>query len=313
MHNLSTALLMAVALALPSNLAEGQERRPHLPTPVVSLRVEIEDADPVRESPGFRLYAVPTEIVTSIALFNETMGPSAAIVVDKEAFRRNLRIALEQPADLGVTIRWLPFAASSVGGPTSESTRVTVFPGRGTALRAAITPRAGGRFLPGSYTVRVELEDIASVASSAAAQPVPRPRPHITPLTIVEARTAEDRAKASRQLGRAAMKKGQLEQAETYFLRAADEQGGGLAGLTDLGEIYLRRGKYRQAIECFERLMPTVLSGSSAVPQMLAEAYVGVGDEPRALQVLERLGMPTEFVATEMERYRQNVSQRNPR
>ena len=106
------------------------------------------------------------------------------------------------------------------------------------------------------------------------------------------------------------MRMGQLQEAEEHFRHAADAQAGESGGLYDLGNIYLRRSKYREAIDCFERLMPNASRGTSFVPQLLAEAYVGAGDEARAVHVLDRLGMSAQQIATEVEQYRQNVSRR---
>src|SRR4030095_13408396 len=213
MYRLATPFPVAAILAVSSISALGQDVRPHRPSPTLSLRVDIDEAVGVSQTPGLRLYSVPAEIVASIGLFNDTMDLASTIIVDKEAFRRNLHVSLEQPRDLGVTVRWLPFQrGGAAGGQPPEPTRVTVVAGRGTALRAAITPRNGERWSPGTYTLRVELDDIASVASSAAADQILKPRPHVISLRMAEPQTLEERANASRQLGRAAMKAGRLEE-----------------------------------------------------------------------------------------------------
>jgi hypothetical protein len=88
---------------------------------------------------------------------------------------------------------------------------------------------------------------------------------------------------------------------------------GGFGGLYDLGNIYLKRQKYREAIECFEPLISESSRGLSFVPQLLAEAHIGVGDEAKALGVLNRLGMSPERITAEMDHLRANVSRRNLR
>jgi tetratricopeptide (TPR) repeat protein len=166
---------------------------------------------------------------------------------------------------------------------------------------------------PGTYKLRVVVDGLTPVAWSDTGQPLKLPPATVVSVTIGDPQTPAERTAGYRQLGHAAKRRGQLDDAEVNFRRAADAGGDGSTGLYDLGNIYLERKKYREAIDCFERLLPGASHGISFVPQMLAEAYVGVGDGGNAVRVLNGLGMPPERIAAEMDQLRQSVSRRNSR
>jgi tetratricopeptide (TPR) repeat protein len=186
--------------------------------------------------------------------------------------------------------------------------------GRGIGLPVVIT-LVQGRFSAGTYRLKLSLEDICSIASGMSPDVLPLPVAGVVAVTLIEPVTDADRASASRQMGHAAQKRGQLEEAERHFRAAADLQAGatgGIGGMYDLGVIYVQRKKYREAIRCFERLETLKRShgGISLVPEFLAQAYIGVGDDASATRALERAGIPDALLAPTLDRLRQAVSRR---
>lgn len=312
MYRLNAPCLASTIIVLLTTVAHSQDVRPSRTSAVLTISVQIEEAD--NEPSGFRLYHGPHEIVASIALFNTANEPAAPILIDTMALRQNLRITLEQQTDLGATVRWLPNPprGGAAGQEPPIPPQVSLFRERGFGLRAAILPK-GDRFAPGTYTVRAILNDASTVASSTARLPLKMPAASAVTLTVVEPQTPAERASAHRQLGRAALRRSQLDDAEREFQLAA-QVGGGKSGLGDLGYIYIQRRKYREAVDCFERLLPDLSRGNSLVPQLLAEAYIGVGDESNAVRVLiDKLGMSDQTLAMELERLRQSVNRRSSR
>jgi lipopolysaccharide biosynthesis regulator YciM len=247
-------------------------------------------------------------------LFNIASEPAAPIRVDTTALRQSLRITIEQQTDLDATVRWFPNPprGGAAGQEPPIPPQVSLFGERGFGLRAAIVPK-NGRLAPGTYKVRATLSDASTVVSTMAGLPLKILAPPGVTLTVVDPQTPAERASAHRQFGHAAARRGQLDDAEREF-QLAIQVGGGKSGWYDLGNIYIQRRKYRQAIDCFERLLPDLSRGVSVVPTLLAEAYIGVGDEANAARVLrDRFGMSDQTVTIELERLRQNVNRRNSR
>jgi hypothetical protein len=241
-------------------------------------------------------------------------GDAGPIVVDTAAFRQKAQVTLEQQDSVGVNVRWLPERTPLRAEQAGQAGRVTLPMGRGIGLPVVIT-LLQGRFSAGTYRLKLSLGDIWRIASGMSSDVLPLPVAGAVAVTLVEPVTGADRASASRQMGHAAQKRGQLEEAEQHFRAAADLQAeatAGIGGMYDLGVIYLQRKKYREAISCFERLVTSKSSHGemSLVPELLAQGYIGIGDDVGATRVLERAGVPDTLLATTLDRLRQAVSRR---
>src|SRR5262249_30395762 len=183
---------------------------------------------------------MPAEVIVSIAFFNNPSPPVPPMVVDMSALLQNLHVTLlDGQRDLGATVRWVPPRRSDAGN-----------------LRGASRARKPvvGRIEQGGST------------------PILPRGPAVVSFAIVDPQTPQERAAAARRFVLLAMRQGHLEEAEAHFRRVADILPGEPGVPYNLGDVFLRRGKYREAIDCLERLMPTIRHGLSAVPQMLADA-----------------------------------------
>jgi len=63
-----------------------------------------------------------------------------------------------------------------------------------------------------------------------------------------------------------------------------------------LAEVWLRLGKYEKAVEHYEKALPILLqplAPETMIPQRLALAYVAIGREDKAVEIIRR------FIATD--------------
>ena len=78
-----------------------------------------------------------------------------------------------------------------------------------------------------------------------------------------------------------------------------------------MGSISLQAGRYREAIEWWERVAPRLPSGSNHAVN-LAMAYVGAGQDYKATEVLRAAGLSDERVAAELAQARRIAAERPP-
>jgi hypothetical protein len=217
MHRLRTPLLAAGILASLLNVAQGQQVRPSRAFAVLAMHVQIEDADLLRTPEGFRFYYSPQEIGASIALLNEANESAVSILVDTAAFREYVRLTLERQGTIESTVRWLAVGAVPTAPPSAEPrtvpVQVSLVPGRGTAWRAAIAPLKQP-LAPGTYKLRVVVDGLTPVAWSDTGQPLKLPPATVVSVTIGDPQTPAERTAGYRQLGHAAKRRGQLDDAE---------------------------------------------------------------------------------------------------
>jgi len=78
----------------------------------------------------------------------------------------------------------------------------------------------------------------------------------------------------------------------------------------NLALLYLITGRYKEAIAGFERIAARRGLQDPAVHGLLAQAYLGVGDEANARRVLSMAGLPSSAQTAELDRARQRVRER---
>jgi hypothetical protein len=289
--------LHIVALALVSGvtLFAGQQRSLP-PRAIITWHVQVEDADgPFGE---FTIYRIRPRFVIAVSIVNITEA-SAVASVDPVAFARHVHITIERGAPIGTTIQWL----------NPENSTRQLAPGTGFTLRMAM--RTTGEPLgPGLYVLRVGLdaEDLPEIASAPGLWSG-KPVALASRLRIVDPQTPVERVAAHRQAARVALRSNQLVEAERQYRAALDIDADNAGTLIDLGGLYLRLAKYREAAGCLERV-PLVGGDGGFVHLLLAQAYIGLGDDGRAVQVLTRAGLPNSMIATELERLKNAVARR---
>ena len=295
-----TAALSAMHLTT----AGAQDTRPSRTPAYVASYVEVADAVKVPgDSATFRLYEAPHELQVNIAVINRS---AAAVIINLPDFTSRMHIALD-PAETPLSVRWIPPPVSRDSVEAAGQLRVAT--GEGRAFHG-IVRSVNGSLSPGRYKLRVSLAAAMSTIVSEAGE---RLAPHtdaIASLTMLGPENALERTAAYRWAGRVAFEHHRLADAERLSKLAVESDPSGRAGLYELGLVYLERKEYHEAAQCFERLLAAPEKKLGYTPQLLAEAYVGLGDDAAATRALERLGFRNERLASELARLRQVVSRR---
>jgi hypothetical protein len=116
---------------------------------------------------------------------------------------------------------------------------------------------------------------------------------------------AQERAAAYRLLGKRKLVEDPAEGLRLFVL-ATEADPTDRGAMLDLGRAYVQTRRCRDAIPVFERALRP-LHAHSVIPDALAHAYVCVGDEKRAAQVLREIGRSEEHITDTIERYRKTV------
>jgi hypothetical protein len=177
----------------------------------------------------------------------------------------------------------------------------------------AATQPDGRPFAPGRYRFELEQHDIRSAIVTAQGGPLPdeglRPWSGVTrghlELRITAPSTPAEVAAMYVQRGVVAFDRTQFEEAATLYRQAVDVHPADAGGaLHLLGGTYLKMGRYAEAIPVLQRLP---IQGQKLVQAYLAEAYVGVGNEAEAMNLLRRNGWPEADVAARIDDLRARV------
>ena len=121
----------------------------------------------------------------------------------------------------------------------------------------------------------------------------------VEPATTPEARAAEHRLAA-----RAALDEGNTAEAIRRYELAVAAAPNDLDRHADLGFAYLQGRRFREAVNAYRVALPLAQRERSMIPEMLALAYLGLGDEPSAAAVLSSTGTPSQQVTEKLRQLR---------
>jgi hypothetical protein len=288
------AVVMAAAVAAP---VAGQQR-PTQPRPYLGWHMEVEDADHAFEQTRlYRLYRIRRRIIVNVFAFNDSDVVSS---FNGGAFTRRVHVTLEPGSATATNVHWLD----------ADSSIRRLAPSTGVRFRLALETNDEG-FKPGDYLIRASLdtENLSDVISMPGF-PFRTHGESVARLRIIDPHTPAERVADRLQAGNVVLRKNQLLEAEPLFRSALDLDGNNVEALSKLGGIYLRLARYREAADCLERLPPPDGRGDVVVAPALAQAYIGLGDDGRAMQALTRAGIPTNMIASEFARLKSVVARR---
>jgi hypothetical protein len=300
-----TRIVLAMAIPILAVVSNGgaQGARPSHQSPFVSARIEVDDA--FRGKSGFRFFDVPLEFEIRVVVVNYSGSP---VLVDVRAFADRLRVALEG-STTPLNARWITPAIPD-GASKTSATVLRLRPEEGRFFRGQLSA-ANGAFRVGAFTLRVSLSAAMATIVSESGE---RLTPHgdaVAPLDILPPRNADEQRIAYQHAATNALFHHRLEEAERFSKLLTDSDASSSTGLSVLGRVYLQRKNYRAAVQIFERLLNDSRQKElGLIPQLLAEAYVGAGNDSAAVRTLERLGYRHAVLAKELTRLRQIVSSR---
>jgi tetratricopeptide (TPR) repeat protein len=298
MHRLSAPTIATLVIIVVCGAFLGAQPQSALRAGSLRWYASIADADQLPEARSFRVYGTPDQLTVALVIANETTRP---IAVNQEMFSHQVRFSVVGTSAVPIAVTWLPEAWWVAGalGPTPvlPDERFEVGASRTVEWRVAIRPTQADRFAGGQYLVKIELSDEMAARSTT----------HGTQLAVTTglARSDDERAAEYLFLGRRALKDGRLLEARDYLQRARTANPATSVALFELAVAHLQLREYREAIATFEQLHP--VREQSSIPGYLAEAYVGLGDDGRATQVLRRAGMSSRDIVSELDRLRRRV------
>ena len=91
------------------------------------------------------------------------------------------------------------------------------------------------------------------------------------------------------------------EDAAVSFEKALEATPANLELVAGLGNVYIVLKRYRDAIDVFERVLPRVVGKGSAIPMMLALAYVAEREDRNAATVLRMDGRNERQIADDLQ------------
>jgi lipopolysaccharide biosynthesis regulator YciM len=107
-----------------------------------------------------------------------------------------------------------------------------------------------------------------------------------------------------------AMRERRFEDAAAAAQRAIDANPSNAGAYTVLGGASLQLNKCREAVRALERVLEVALIGHSAIPELLAQAYVCAGDTANAKRLLRRRGFPEARLDAEIAHLQELASRR---
>jgi hypothetical protein len=233
-----------------------------------------------------RLYDAPRELGVSLAMSNDS---GAELEVDYQRLQERVRVSVIGDREIPVIAAW-PLGAGSARAWTITLTR-----------------KDGQPFAVGRYKIDVSIAAAYEVMRAPGGKRL-RGVEHQSVgafVVIQPPANARERAAAYRLLGKRKVVEDPAEGLRLFVL-AAEADPTDRGALVDLGRAYVQTRRCRDAIRVFERALRP-LDGHSVVPDALAHAYVCVGDEKRAAQVLRESGRSEERITDSLERFRKTV------
>jgi len=262
----------------------------------------------------FALYGPTTELTLTLRANNE--GP-AALLLDPGALVQGVSAALFQSgAQVPIEVEWDPAfqdSAQSATIPWVAGVEHLVQPEATLTWNIQLRPSNGSLSI-GQYTVTIDMTRALQTALRRANgdQWLGRASQRTELTVYVRGNSAPaDLVRAEHARGRLALAERRYSDALTAFLRAAAVSPPDAELSSNLGLAYLGTNAYPAAIKWLERAASmTPPDAHTALPELLALAYVGNGDEAAADKVLRSRGRSNSEVALEIQRLRGVVAQR---
>jgi len=262
----------------------------------VSLSIGIADADELPAPPAraSRMYAEPRQFRLPVGIANRSAS-KGAVFVDLDGIRRTFGLLIQREMEIPITIQWLDEVMLNAEPMTLplESSWVRLEPGQYLG-RTVVVERVDGRpFDSGQYYLTGGFQKVRNalrnVDGTAYQGQVSEPLGQWSLLVRLPTSTAE-RVRMHESAGSAALARRDLARALAEYTQLLQIEPANVGAQLAMGSISLQAGRYREAIEWWERVAPRLPSGSNHAVN-LAMAYVGAGQDYKATEVLRAAGL----------------------
>jgi hypothetical protein len=265
-------------------------------------------ADVLPEGMSYRLFEPSGRIELELIAKNE--GPGTLVVATRSFSEGTDFVVRRDGMDFPVAAEWQAGVRMSNTGETRDALgngEIELEPDRWFTWIAALTPVDSRlRFDPGTYEIAVNLDRAVGGLKSSGGAPWTGRAERTGRWTVkVQPPTTTDEVARLHHIRASGLMLQQRhrEALEEYrqALKAAPHSDSALAGMA-VAHMALR--EYRLAVPLLEKVVPRFRGGTTTLPQMLARAYMKLGDEKSARRVLRDEGWPEPAIAAEIARQR---------
>ena len=275
-----------------------------MPVAVIVSDRKIESVLPI---PAWRSFVELDEVRLNLHCTNES---DTDMWVSRAELRKAIQFRVaREGTSISVDTRWLDEMLGVDRLPVPVPPNETFLLGRQSSLMWTVALRQtdGKPFGPGDHRVTIQLRNVRSAVRDASGEPwkgrVPpdADRDYIArvqlPATAAEAGlryVVEAEARAARDEFTAAL---------DAYARAAAANPGDQSGIIGMAHMYAALGRYREAIELYEKARSNGVRGQ-VLGLWLARAYAGTRDDTNAIAALRLAGFTDAEIPTQMQELR---------
>lgn len=261
--------------------------------------------------PTYRLYGPQSELRV---LFEFTNRDAERQVMVGPAFFDNLSVGIdtEDNRKIPVAGRWVTLEHRAFKGAAQSITQneTVVLSSGDRILGDYVVRTTSGVLTGGTYVLRIDSarsEATLEFGDQSQIGPVVKWTERLFSIEAVEGPGASQQY--LRLEAQEAHRRGDFATAVKQWqqLRNVADDVGVAAGM---GMAYFGQRDFRNAARELEKALPAYLGHPSAIPQMLAQSYLALNEEPRAIEVL-RFALPDDRLQAELERLKNGLRNRS--
>ena len=297
---------LLLSLLATSEMLQAQDRG------LLRTAVEMPDTDEFvrNQVPGHRSYVELDAIRFTIEMGNESMVP---LVVDQVKLHDAYAVHVGGDAPIAADLRWIAIQGFEADRPAPlvDQEPVLIKPQEFVKWTVAIHRADGKPFTWGDYPVSLELGDVRRAVSTLDGRiwdgRLMEKTVYERLVSVKAPRTSGETARRHSIAAMQARARGDTEAGlQAMILAAAADPS------LELNVIpwYVRAGRYQEAIAKTEERIARGLYYDRSALDLLAYAYVAVGEYNKATGTLQRAGVPQADVADALSRVRQRVADR---
>jgi tetratricopeptide (TPR) repeat protein len=261
-------------------------------------------SDRLENAFSYRFYDEPRQLVIILNIGHEGLQSAQA---DQRDFARQLRVVMKDAENRPVALEtegtfWRFADAGRVQIHAGEPLHVVS--GRGIEWELRLQRADGQRFATGPHAIELSLAG-PFTALRLADGSMPRSRQSsdaVLTIRLGSPTNARERSSMHELAAQEAIQERRYADAAAAAQRAIDADPSNGHAYTVLGGAFLHLNRCPEAAAALEKVLQFGLTGRTAIPELLAQAYVCAGDEKNAKRVLRLRGIPEAQLDAEIAR-----------
>jgi hypothetical protein len=286
-------VLLVLVLAQPIGAATAAQLQPQ---GRIRWLTTVAYADRLRPEPTvFRFYDAQDAIVVRLTISNRS---ASSLVLNQAALESATTISVTGTADtIPIETTWdteVWESRSDRKTLITRDTEIRIAPDQGAEWTLRLRMIGGQPFQTGRYDVTMSPRKALLAARTDSGVPWAGRAVTSTTLHLVIADpvTPAERASRFRLAGQRARDENRLDDAVRELETAVRSDATNVVSMLELSQVFFQLKRHRDAVPYLERALSVQgNSPHSAVPFLLARAYVATNDRPKAIQVLRSAGL----------------------